>query len=70
VGYGKSAYFNVMLSSSIALGDNEEYFIDRNIHCFHKILDYMSTGELSTKGLNSYVIRTVYMTTLTTLKLL
>jgi hypothetical protein len=54
VGNGKSSYFNVMLSSSIAFGDNGEYFIDRNSHCFGIILEYMRTGELSTEGLNSY----------------
>ena len=60
VGNGKSAYFNIMLSSSMVFGDNGEYFIDRNSICFDRILEYMSTGELYTEGLNSYDKDSIY----------
>jgi WD40 repeat protein len=50
-----STYFSLLLSSpSFELDLNGEFFIDRNSHCFNRILEYMSTGELSTEGLNSY----------------
>jgi WD40 repeat protein len=50
-----STYFSLLLSSpSFELGANEEFFIDRNSHRFDRIFEYMSTGVLSTEGLNSY----------------
>jgi WD40 repeat protein len=50
-----STYFSLLLSSpSFELDANGEFFIDRNSHCFNRILEYMSTGELSTEGLTSY----------------
>jgi BTB/POZ domain len=50
-----STYFSLLLSSpSFELDVNGEFFIDRNSIGFDRILDYMSTGELSTEGLNSY----------------
>jgi BTB/POZ domain len=50
-----STYFSLLLSSpSFELDVNGEFFIDRCGNGFNRILDYMSTGELSTEGLNSY----------------
>jgi WD40 repeat protein len=50
-----SPYFSLLFSSpSFELDANGEFFIDRNSHCFDRILDYMSTGVLSTEGLNRY----------------
>jgi WD40 repeat protein len=50
-----STYLSLLLSSpSFELDVNGEFFIDRNSHCFDRILEYMSTGKLSTEGLNSY----------------
>jgi hypothetical protein len=47
-------YFTSLLSSDFfVLNGNGEFFIDRNGHCFDKILDYMRTGELHVEGLNS-----------------
>jgi WD40 repeat protein len=52
---GDSTFFLVLLASSFfELDANKEFFIDRNSHGFDRILDYMSTGELSTEGLNRY----------------
>jgi BTB/POZ domain len=50
-----STYFSMLFSSTwLELDGNGEFFIDRNSHCFDRIVDYMSTGVLSTEGLNSY----------------
>jgi WD40 repeat protein len=50
-----STYFaQLILSLSFELDVNGEFFIDKNSHCFNRILEYMSTGELLTEGLNSY----------------
>jgi WD40 repeat protein len=50
-----NTYFTTLLSSTLFKSDiNGEFFIDRNSHCFDRILDYMSTGLLSTEGLNRY----------------
>jgi BTB/POZ domain/WD domain, G-beta repeat len=48
-------YFTRLLSSPFfELDEAGEFFIDRNSHCFDRIVEYMRTGELCTEGLNSY----------------
>jgi WD40 repeat protein len=52
---GDSTYFSVLLSSTaLELDVNGEFFIDRCGNGFARVLEYMSTGELSTEGLNRY----------------
>jgi WD40 repeat protein len=52
---GDSSFFSVLLSSNIWMLDvNGEFFIDRCGNGFDRILEYMSTGLLSTEGLNRY----------------
>jgi WD40 repeat protein len=56
-----STYFNTLLSSPLfELDVNGEFFIDRYSNGFDRILDYMSTGVLSTEGLNRYDEDCVY----------
>jgi BTB/POZ domain len=58
---GDSTYFSVLLSSAVwELDGNGEYFIDRCGSGFDRVLDYMSTGVLSTEGLNRYDEECVY----------
>jgi BTB/POZ domain len=58
--YGNT-YFAILLSSTLfELDINGEFFIDRDSNGFDKILEYMSTGELFTEGLNSYDEDCVY----------
>jgi BTB/POZ domain len=58
---GDSTYFSILLSSNLwELDGNGEFFIDRCGHGFDRILDYMSTGVLSTEGLNRYDEDCVY----------
>jgi WD40 repeat protein len=58
---GDDTYFSVLLSSVIwELDGNGEYFIDRCGNGFDRILEYMSTGVLSTEGLNCYDEDCVY----------
>jgi BTB/POZ domain len=50
-----STFFSILLSSSEwELDGNGEFFIDRSGNGFDRILEYMSTGVLSTEGLNKY----------------
>jgi WD40 repeat protein len=50
-----NTYFTILLSSTLLeLDINGEFFIDRDSIGFFRILDYMSTGVLSTEGLNRY----------------
>jgi BTB/POZ domain len=52
---GDSTYFTILLSLvEWELDDNGEFFIDRCGVGFDRILEYMSTGVLSTEGLNRY----------------
>jgi WD40 repeat protein len=54
-------YFKTLLSSDTwELDVNGEYFVDRCGNGFDRILEYMSTGVLSTEGLNSYDKDCVY----------
>jgi BTB/POZ domain/WD domain, G-beta repeat len=54
-------YFFGMLSSSMFMPDFEgEYFIDRFHEGFDRILEYLRTGVLSSKGLNEYEVDCVY----------
>jgi WD40 repeat protein len=56
-----STYFTILLSSAAwELDGNGEFFIDRCGNGFDRILDYMSTGVLSTEGLNRYDEDCVY----------
>jgi WD40 repeat protein len=58
---GDSTYLSVLLSSTILeLDSNGEFFVDRCGNGFERILDYMSTGVLSTEGLNRYDKDCVY----------
>jgi WD40 repeat protein len=58
---GDSTFFSVLLSSIIwELDGNGEIFIDRCGNGFDRVLDYMSTGVLSTEGLNRYDEDCVY----------
>jgi WD40 repeat protein len=58
---GDSTYFSILLSSTTwELDGNGEYFIDRCGNGFDRVLDYMSTGLLSTEGLNRYDEDCVY----------
>jgi BTB/POZ domain len=67
---GDSTYFFHLLSSTAwELDGNGEFFIDRCANCFDRVLDYMSTGVLSTEGLNRYD-EDVFMITLTTFRFL
>jgi WD40 repeat protein len=53
--------FTVLLSSTLFEPDiNGEFFIDRCGNGFDRVLDYMSTGVLSTEGLNRYDEDCVY----------
>jgi BTB/POZ domain/WD domain, G-beta repeat len=54
VKFNNTYFTTLILSPSFELDEDGEFFIDRNSHCFDRILEYMSTGELSTGGLNSY----------------
>jgi WD40 repeat protein len=58
---GDSTYFTILLSSTVFdLDGNGEYFIDRCGNGFDRVLNYMSTGVLSTEGLNRYDEDCVY----------
>jgi BTB/POZ domain len=58
---GDSTYFSVQLSSTVwELDGYGECFIDRCGNDFDRVLDYMSTGVLSTEGLNKYDEDCVY----------
>jgi BTB/POZ domain len=58
---GDSAYFlNLLSSTTFDLDGNGEYFLDRCGNGFDRVLDYMSTGVLSTEGLNKYDKDSVY----------
>jgi BTB/POZ domain len=51
----ENTYFTILLSSPLfELDMNGEFFIDRSSNGFDRILQYMSTGVLSTDGLNRY----------------
>jgi hypothetical protein len=51
----EGTFFYSMLSSGVWLPNEKgEYFIDRDYEGFERILNYLSTGNLSFKGLNDY----------------
>jgi WD40 repeat protein len=57
----ENTYFTALLSSPLfELDINGEFFIDRISIGFDRILDYMSTGELCSEGLNRYDKDCVY----------
>ena len=54
----KGTFFHAMLSTGSWVPTRDgAYFIDRSPEGFMRILDYLSTGELSYEGLNKYEIQ-------------